>query len=515
MQRPELRISIVRGFISLLLTFLFLGAFLSPESIGTWSLFDGYLYLQVIPSLLKLLSGSFWLAGSGVLLILLFTGLFGRFYCSFICPLGFIQDFIIWISRYRTRKNRYSIGYRKIRYLVFALFLIFVCTGSPVLIQFLDPYSLAGKTVHALVIPLEEITKTVLLYGADLSLTGFMEYEKHIQYSPGLYIYVSIFIVILAFFSMRCGRLYCNTFCPVGVFLGFLSHRSLYGFVLNREACTGCRKCEKVCSSQCIDSGNHRIDLERCVSCFECRDVCPESAITYKNTRISEPDSPYKAKRFFLMTTVTSLVSFVFLNGKASQLTPEDNRISKGCVIPPGALNINRYAANCTGCNLCVEACYSKVLNPVYKRHGLKGVFIPLLDFSRGKCAYDCHECSKICPTHAILPVSLIQKKQIQIGQVNLIKDKCIVYKLKKDCGACAEVCPTHAVYTDKREGLRYPETVPKSCVGCGACEHVCPVKPKAILVSGNSVHLTAEKPFYPETKETENIFKPDDEFPF
>jgi len=122
--------------------------------------------------------------------------------------------------------------------------------------------------------------------------------------------------------------------------------------------------------------------------------------------------------------------------------------------------------------------------------------------------------CSEVCPTSAILPITGMRKKNIQIGQAIFVKENCIVETENTACGACSEHCPTKAVMmVDYKGNLKIPEVTNKYCVGCGACEYACPTKPyKAIYVDGNLVHQTAEK------KPTEKLDQKIDykeEFPF
>jgi len=134
-------------------------------------------------------------------------------------------------------------------------------------------------------------------------------------------------------------------------------------------------------------------------------------------------------------------------------------------------------------------------------------------NYYSGFCNYDCIICSQVCPTGAILPVTLENKQLIQLGKSIFVKDNCIVHTDKTDCGACSEVCPTKAVYMIPYEGdLFIPEVNNDICLGCGACEYACPTIPyKAIYVDGNAVHLAAEKP------EEEELTAPstEEDFPF
>ena len=98
------------------------------------------------------------------------------------------------------------------------------------------------------------------------------------------------------------------------------------------------------------------------------------------------------------------------------------------------------------------------------------------------------------------------------MGVVRFEQKNCIVYIDETACGSCAEHCPTKAVrMVPYKDTLTIPEITPEICVGCGACEYACPVTPyKAIVVDGNTVHQTAQKP-----EEEKLDVKPLDDFPF
>jgi ferredoxin len=135
------------------------------------------------------------------------------------------------------------------------------------------------------------------------------------------------------------------------------------------------------------------------------------------------------------------------------------------------------------------------------------------MDYDTNYCTYECVTCAEVCPTGAILPLTIEDKKTLQIGKVFFIKENCVVYTENTACGSCSEHCPTQAVKMVPYIGaLTIPETNNEICVGCGACEYACPVVPyKAIYVDGNPVHLTAKKPVQEKLEEPSM----QEEFPF
>jgi len=124
----------------------------------------------------------------------------------------------------------------------------------------------------------------------------------------------------------------------------------------------------------------------------------------------------------------------------------------------------------------------------------------PVLGFEHGFCNYDCTICLDVCPSGALLPLTVAQKHQNQMGQVKFIIENCIVFTDGTSCGACSEHCPTQAVSMVAYKGdLTIPQTDVNICVGCGGCEYVCPATPnKAIYVEGigkhNKIEIKTEK---------------------
>ncbi len=181
---------------------------------------------------------------------------------------------------------------------------------------------------------------------------------------------------------------------------------------------------------------------------------------------------------------------------------------------PPGSKSVDHFYSNCTACHLCVAACPTHVLQPSFLEHGVFNILQPYLDNSAAYCTFECVRCTEVCPTGALLPVTIEKKKTLQIGKTNFVKENCIVETEGTACGACSEHCPTKAVIMiPYKNNLKIPEVRNDYCVGCGACEYACPTQPyKAIYVEGNPVHQIAKEA--PEERfEQEVNYK--EEFPF
>jgi ferredoxin-type protein NapF len=477
------------------------------------------LFLQFVPSVIRFITMPV-LAAGGFFLILLLTALFGRVYCSSICPLGTLQDIFAWMSRKVRLIKRYN--YKKaldyLRYPILALVFIFAMCGSLYVLSLLDPYSSFGRIFSDLVRP-----GIIVL---NNGLAGLLErfelyflYRLNLQLITGHTVAIPIVtLVLIIWLSLYSGRLYCNTICPVGTILGLLSRTSLFKIKMNAATCTKCGKCSFACKSSCIQIKSMKVDFSRCVACYDCISVCPENSIQYERSLPVRKESvpADMSKRDFIGKTLLYALAFSGFSKRSYAVVPTERPAGKipnkksHPVSPPGSVSLKHYNDRCTSCHLCVTTCPTGVLQPSYLEYGFTGMMQPHMDYSVEYCNFECTKCGKVCPTGAILPLTVEDKKLEQTGQVNFILEKCIVYTDNTACGSCSEHCPTQAVkMVPYKDGLTIPKTDKEICIGCGACEFACPVKPyTSIFVDGHAIHQVARKPPIEELKnDTQDAF--------
>lgn len=481
------------------------------------------LYFQFVPSTINFFS-QYSLIATGFIVILFLTFFFGRIYCSSICPLGTFQDIISSIAQLINKNKHFSMlnDFKKLKYGILCLTLISLLSGSVILLNMLDPFSLTGKIFSNIfrlgLIPLNNLAAYTLE-----QFHIYYIYPIEVKSISWIAVGFSTFILlVIAFLSFTNGRLFCNTICPVGTLLGLTSRFSLYKIKIDQYECSVCGMCEIVCKTGCIDNENKQIDFERCVNCFNCFTVCPSNGIIYKRTKNYFQNNLNKKidanKRKFFIRSFFGIVSLSeFLRAQVKIIPKKASTIpiiKKIYSTPPGSQNIDHFYSSCTACHLCVAVCPTHVLQPSFLEHGVFNILQPYLDNSTAYCTFECVRCTGVCPTGALLPVSIEKKKKLQIGKTNFVKDNCVVETEGTACGACSEHCPTKAVIMiPYKNNLKIPEVRNEYCVGCGACEYACPTQPyKAIYVEGTPVHLIAkEAPI--ERLEQEINYK--EEFPF
>lgn len=462
-----------------------------------------------------------------LVLIIALTMVFGRVYCSVLCPWGLLQDGIrrsdIAVRRIfgrfgrrlsraggkststgpgrklpQTHVSRRSSRARKcIRYSVLAVFLSLIAFGLGWVSYLIEPYSNFGTLMSV-------VKGRSGLYsafsGALLPVT----------------VVALVTLAILVVFVVAGGRLWCNTLCPVGAVLGLLGRKSLFRPVIDDGKCVSCGLCAKGCRASCIDVEKHSVDMSSCVMCLDCIDACHTGAIEYKwsfgrrygeqavpessrpaagpRASAAEPSAAMSRRSFLAVTALgvgsvaTAQMSQHHLDVLQDKLPPE--RMTP--LVPPGATSLKNFNSHCIGCQLCVSVCPNKVLRPAVT---FDSFMKPVMSYEAGFCRPECTSCSDVCPTGAIVKVTVEQKSSISIGHAEYNPFACVVNTDAVSCGNCARHCPTGAITMVKSpdswiDDLEIPAIDTERCIGCGHCEYVCPARPQsAIYVEGNEVH--------------------------
>ncbi|MDY5024567.1 MAG: 4Fe-4S binding protein [Candidatus Egerieousia sp.] len=320
-------------------TAIFIAALLSFLNFSMGWETNHILHIQFVPALLSLAAGTLGVALPLIILLLL-TLIFGRVYCSFLCPTGILQDIIGRLARPFTRRTRRtrtnphspgagahntsagshssganagshssgatagshsastgshssgtstgsstSAGYHKphsiLRYIILIATGLLFALGLAWPLTLLDPYSLFGKIASQFFGSIEIFLNNAL---ANI-FPNSIPYLKYTSIATVSFIYGTIALVTLILFSAAHGRLYCNTICPVGTLLGLIGSKSLFQIRIDSNACKHCNACAKNCKSNCIDIKGQKVDTERCVVCFNCLQHCKFGALHYSLRR--------------------------------------------------------------------------------------------------------------------------------------------------------------------------------------------------------------------------------------
>ena len=140
--------------------------------------------IQFLPAVLALNVGM-------IVLLLALTLLFGRIYCSVICPLGVFQDIIAWFGKrtgdkkHRKMPYSYSPAKQTLRYSILAIFVVALVAGFSSIALLLAPYSAYGRIASTLLQPIYRWGNNLLaLWAARIESYAFYETEVWFRSLP-------------------------------------------------------------------------------------------------------------------------------------------------------------------------------------------------------------------------------------------------------------------------------------------------------------------------------------------
>jgi polyferredoxin len=431
----------------------------------------------------------FWPA----LVIIILTVFLGRFFCGWICPLGTAID--ISSKVVKSPSNKWSEKFDKLRYLKFGILI-----ASIILAFFsfnLWGLSIFNRVLTAFIYPFSTIvTETILLHTSEISVLEDPAYRIYDLYKeiimPENQAHVQQVFWITLLFTIILGleklsrRFWCRYLCPAGAWLGFLSQFRFYERIVG-EICPVCNKCQVECKMNAIPEADVSLTSKiECIECFNCGSLCPpkQESITYR-WRWKPYHTPLDvSRRQFITTTATSVVTLGMLSIGLNDRKNKEKRIR-----PPGSHPEEEFLNKCIRCLECVRICHSngQCLQPDSIHNSAMELWAPVANMREGYCEYNCNLCGLVCPTEAILPLSLEEKKKTAMGMAYFKKDLCLPYAQNIDCIVCEEHCPTpdkaikfdlkQVILPDGRvKTVKYPYVVKELCIGCGICEYKCPI---------------------------------------
>jgi len=444
--------------------------FIMPQD---WS--QNVLSIQLGPEIIRLISGFAAMSVLGMTLILIIVVVFGRIYCSTLCPLGFLQDISIWIGKLFAIKSKWEINSKRnlklVRIGILVVIVVLILAGSAIAVGLIEPFTIFSR----------------FLYFLKVLFNGLVSFSIW----PVLIILTSVLLVFLP--ALKFGRFFCSWICPVGTVLWGLSSISIFRFKVNQSACNHCNKCLASCKSGAISSRTKEIDQALCVGCFNCVSVCNQKAVkiapgmvstkdkVIANKQESDPTAIAASRRKFLVQSGSFLLATTIpLNVFTNLIDFKSGKNKIYPAFPLGAKNISQFQNKCTGCMLCAQKCPSGIIKPSTGSLTSSPI-LPILDFQHNYCLEDCVACSQVCPTKALEEVFQEKKKTTKMASLELNLRDCRIVAEGLECDICREICPVKAIemkaFSEKKIPL--PSVIQDLCNGCGKCLYRCPVKTK------------------------------------
>jgi Pyruvate/2-oxoacid:ferredoxin oxidoreductase delta subunit len=164
---------------------------------------------------------------------------------------------------------------------------------------------------------------------------------------------------------------------------------------------------------------------------------------------------------------------------------------------PPGSVPEARFLDLCVRCGECFKVCPGPVLHPSGLAGGLGALWTPVVVPSVAGCHQDCNYCTQVCPTGAIIPLRIEDKRRFVVGLAAVDTKTCLPHRGESDCDLCYRECvaagydaiemrPIHMEVGPVPEGALSPDEIEQmstilapfvktgACVGCGLCESRC-----------------------------------------
>jgi len=380
------------------------------------------------------------------------TIIFGRFFCSWVCPFGSIHHFVGFLgNREKTTPQKIQLNkYRKaqcIKYFVLIVFLFmaaFPSLASSLQTGLLDPIPLVTRSVNLVLLPIFD------------SSVNFVSVTSRFYVGAWLIFLIFLTAVLL---NLLIPRFYCRFVCPLGALFGIIDRFAIWRIGKNQSECIDCKLCEKSCEGGCEPAGNIRIS--ECVLCFNCLDDCKHELISYQSqpSLAGEITNPDISRRGFVLSLASGILAVpaVRLSNKIG------SNWSHKVIRPPGALTEEEFLKRCIKCGQCMRICPTNVIQPGGIEGGLENLWTPVLNNRIGSsgCQLNCTACGQVCPTSAIRPVTLDEKHgkgdfaeagPIKMGTAFFDRNRCLPWAMDKPCIVCEENCPVSpkAIYTQE-----------------------------------------------------------------
>ena len=221
-------------------------------------------------------------------ILLLYSLMFGRMICGWLCPFGLVQELVYKIKTPKVKKSPITRLLSWFKYVVLVFFVFIV----PILYAFRDT-------------PLPAFCKYICPAGTlegGIGLLSNAVNESYFSMLGPLFTWKFMLMVSILVGSVFIFRLFCRFICPLGALYGIFNKISIFGIKLDNSKCTQCGLCQAHCKVDIKHVGD-----QECISCGECIDVCPTKAISWKGFKIKSNDKNKK------LHTVTRAIVAVIL----------------------------------------------------------------------------------------------------------------------------------------------------------------------------------------------------------
>jgi ferredoxin len=447
-----------------------------------------FLVIDPLVSLSTAIASRSWVGSLiSALVILSVCVLIPRGFCGYLCPLGTTIDLFDWgvssrITRFRVAGNGWWVH---IKY--------YLLLGTLIA-------AVGGVLVSGFFSAIPVITRAMLFLVDPWQSAVARGHHLVPEFHWGQGLSIAMFLMVLGLGLLQ-PRFWCKYVCPSGAIFSLgnifrLSERKV------ESSCIHCNKCVEVCPFDAIKA-DFTTRTTDCTLCQTCAGVCPTEAIKFVERWnrvelkvLNEPETQETSlgRRGFLTlatgSTAATLGGLGFVGITKVWGANLDSPEAFRAVRPPGSVPEREFLEMCIRCGECFKVCPNNVLQPEGFQQGLEGLWAPLVNADWAGCESSCNACGQVCPTGAIRPLPLIEKKSARMGLAVVNLETCLPHARREECDLCVQECNAagyHAIeyaqvgtVVDQQgqpiEGTGFLAPVVRSdlCVGCGLCQTRC-----------------------------------------
>ncbi|TWU51630.1 4Fe-4S binding protein [Rubripirellula reticaptiva] len=449
---------------------------------------ETFLIIDPLVSLSTAIASRSWVGSLvSACVILIVCVLIPRGFCGYLCPLGTTIDLFDWAIAGRTKRFRVSDDgwWVHIKYYLLAGTLV---------------AAVAGVLVSGFFSAIPVITRAMLFIVDPLVSGSTRGWHLVPRIGVGQVISIVMFAVVLGLGFLR-PRFWCKYVCPSGA---VFSLGNLFRVTERKveSSCINCNKCVEICPFDAIKP-DFTTRTSDCTMCQSCGGVCPTHAIKFVErwnvVELKIPNDPPTGETSLGRRGFLSLAaggSAAVVGGISVAATTKafganlDAADAVRPVRPPGSVPEDKFLEMCIRCGECFKACPNNVLQPEGFEQGLEGLWAPLVNADWAGCESSCNACGQVCPTGAIRPLPLVEKKTTRMGLAIVNESTCLPFAATGECDLCVQECNAagyHAIeYTQvhtevdssgvpvEGTGFLAPVVLADRCVGCGLCQTRC-----------------------------------------
>ncbi len=237
--------------------------------------------------------------------IILVSLLFGKSFCSWMCPVGTLSEMIADFGE-RIQKKLFKKIYRiprwldyplrSLKYLLLAFFvysIFFTMTVKALEVFLNSPYNIMADV-------------KMWYFFADISKTTL------------------IVLAVLFGLSILIRNFWCRYLCPYGALLGIMSLLSPNKIKRNADTCIDCSLCTKACPSRIKVDKVKTVFSDECSTCMSCVDACPVADTLELHSLITNERIPKKAVAIGVVVIFMLVTGAAMLSGNWKNNVPAE-----------------------------------------------------------------------------------------------------------------------------------------------------------------------------------------------